>query len=264
MEKTGSVLEGTAFKEEKIAAYGAKSKKDTVNDIELVLARDKAGGRFVIITLKNYPMIQFRGTLKDGSKYRIFAFNLTTLEYLGGSVQGWNEYTLEITGNGSVVLGKNADLQINGNIEKADISRGRIRRFDTRISGAEAVSNLRNRRERILAMVEWMASLPDAPKGLGLEDFENHWEPILFPERVANKRQPSGWKREGDAFIMADSIRWNTGYTERVFPEELKPIRDTGTLLRDWEEALSWIYFEYEWDRIKERLSRQTIIPQKK
>jgi hypothetical protein len=262
MEKTGNMLEGNAFKEKTLAVYRAKTykKKNDINDMELLLVQDKAGGRFVIISLKNFPMIKFRGSLNEQTK----TFNLTALNYLGSSVQGWNEYTLELAASGSMALEETAVLKINGNIEKAEISKGRIRHFETRITGAEAEANLRNRRERILATVEWMSSLPDAPKGTSLDNFEKHWKPILFPERVSKKRRPNGWLREGDAFVRMDSIRWNTGYTERVFPEELKPVRDSGTLLRDWEEALSWIYFEYEWDRIKERLSRETIIPIKK
>jgi len=260
MEKTGTILEGSAFKEKKIAVYKADKKKDAINDIELLLVQNKAGGRSIIISLKEYPMIKFRGSAPDENK----TFNLTALEYLGASVQGWNEYTLELAGNGSMVLEKTAVFRVTGEIEKAEITQGRIRRFDTRITGTAAVANLRNRRERITATVEWMSSLDGAPKGMSQSDFEEYWKPLLFPEMVSKKKQPSLWLREGDVFVRADDIRWNNGYTERVFPEELRPVRDSGTLLRDWEEALSWIYFEYEWERIKERLSRETIITLKK
>jgi len=81
---------------------------------------------------------------------------------------------------------------------------------------------------------------------------------------VSKKQKPEAWQQEGDIFEKADDIRWNTGYTERVFSEELWPVRNSGTLLRDWEEAIFWLYLEYEWDSITEKLSREIILQQKK
>ena len=71
---------------------------------------------------------------------------------------------------------------------------------------------------------------------------------------------PEGWERENDQWVKAEDIRWNTGYTERVFPEHLREIRNSGTLLRDWEEAVEWLYVEYEWDRLTEMLSGETVL----
>jgi len=105
-----------------------------------------------------------------------------------------------------------------------------------------------------------MSSTDNAPKGQKIDDFEKYWKPVLFPEMVSKRKRPAGWLQEGDVFLRSEDIRWNTGYTERVFSEELRPVRNSGTLLRDWEEALSWIYLEYEWESIKERLSRLNIL----
>jgi hypothetical protein len=35
-----------------------------------------------------------------------------------------------------------------------------------------------------------------------------------------------------------------------VFPEALWEYRNSAAMLRDWEEALPWIYMEYSWDYI--------------
>jgi hypothetical protein len=142
------------------------------------------------------------------------------------------------------------------------ISSGRIRRYDTLITGGDALTNLRNRRERITAVVEWMASLNNLQEQ-SLDEFDRYRKPLLFPEMTAKKQRPKDWRQEDDVLVRAEGILWNTSYTERVFPEELWNVRNSGTMLRDWEEALEWIYFEYEWEKIKELLSHQIILQNK-
>ena len=254
MEGTGRVLDGSAFTEKKIALY--RSEK-----IGITLVQNKAAERSVIIALSDFPMMKIRGTAPDENN----EFFLTALEYLGGNVHGWNEYTLELSGDGELFLGETAVISINDEIEPVQITSGRIHRYDTRITGVEALSNLRNRRERIIAVVQWISSTEGVGNGQKIDDFEKYWKPRLFPEMVSKKNKPDGWLEEGDVFIKAEDIRWNTTYTERLFPEELWPVRNSGTLLRDWEEALYWIYLEYEWGNIKDTLSRRTTLnPAKK
>jgi hypothetical protein len=205
-------------------------------------------------------MMKLRGTSPNENG----EFFLTSLEYLGGNVHGWNEYTMDMSGEGELLLAETAVLFIDREIEPVQISAGRIHRYDTRIVGGDALASLRNRRERIVSTVEWMASMEDAPGGQSIGNFEKYWKPLLFPEMVSKKTRPDGWSQEGDLFLSAEDISWNVSYTERVCPEELRQIRNSGTLLRDWEEALSWIYLEYEWENIKEMLSRRITLQQKK
>ena len=245
MEKAGRVVDGSAFEEKRIAQYSGSS-------LEVTVVENRAGEQSVKITLDNFPMMALRGSMPDENG----GFFLTSLEYLAGNVQGWNEYSMDILGEGSLVLGSYAVLELNEEIETVQITAGRIHRYDTRIVGSDALTSLRNRNERITATVEWMTSIEDSPQGQTIEDFERHWKPVLFPEIVSNRNRPADWLREGDTFQRAEDIRWNTGYTERVFSEELAPVRDSGTLLRDWEEALSWIYLKYEWENIRYILSR--------
>jgi len=270
MEKTGQFLDGSLLAEKQTALYRAAGKDGAVADMEIAVVEKKgtvpvtetdegkssSSAQSVIITINKYPMIKFRGSFPDEEN----GFFLTTLDYLAGSTHGWNEYSLDLLGSGSLVLGDTAVFQITEEIEPIQISTGRIHRYDTRITGIEALTGLRNRRERVIALVEWMRSLDDAPKGQSISNFEVYWKPILFPEMVKKKKRPADWQQEGDVFIRAEDIRWNTGYTQRVFSEELFPVRNSGTLLRDWEEALSWIYYEYEWENITELLSQQIIL----
>jgi hypothetical protein len=254
MEKTGKALDGSAFAEKKIAVYRTAG-------MELREVQNKAGQRSVCIALEQFPTMLIRGSLPNEEG----EFYLTSLDYLGGNTYGWNEFRLDLSGYGKLALnGQTATFSLSDEIESVQISAGRIRRYDTRITGTDAVTYLRNRRERIIALTEWMnaPSAEGAPekKSISRDDFEKYWKALLFPELVSKNNRPQNWQKEGDQWVRAEDIRWNSGYTERTFPEELRVIRDSGTMLRDWEEALEWIYLEYEWSRITALLAQETVL----
>jgi len=255
MDGVGSFFDGSVFTEKTVARYALKIKKGDNIDMEISVVQNKAKEKSLKISFKKYPMIKFRASMPGENG----EFHLTSLEYLSGSTHGWNEYSMQMMGTGSLFLSETAALEAVKDAEKIQISKGRIHRYDTRIIGNDALSALRNRNERIDALSSWMLSLGH-PKGQDIEAFQKFWKPLLLPEMVSRKKRPENWRQNEDVFQIADDIRWNTGYTERVFPEQLRPIRDTGTLLRDWEEALYWIYLEYEWDSIKELFSQKIIL----
>jgi len=255
VEKTGQVLDGSAFAEKQTAVY--RMARDTDGAIEIREMRNKAGEYSLVITLRQFPAMKIRGAAPDDNG----EFHFIALDYRGGNVHGWNEYRLDLAGSGKLVLSETtARLSVSDEIQAIGISSGRIRRYDTRITGAEALSSLRNRYERILALAKWMKNHENPPTFNNGDEFEEYWKPVLFPEMVSKKKRPANWRQENDQRVRAEDIRWNTGYTERVFPEELWAVRNSGTMLRDWEEALEWIYIEYEWNRIQELLARETIL----
>jgi hypothetical protein len=259
MEKAGRALDGSDLKFKTISAYKSSKKNKFKTEMEISIIENKKNKeKSIIIKIDEFPMIKLLGSFPNDEG----AFFLTALEFLAGSAHGWNEYILELVGTGNLKLGDTAILIIE-NMEPVQITKGRVHRYDTRVTGNDALSALRNRRERILSITEWMDSL-NLQKGKSLDDFEEFWQPILLPETVKKKNRPDGWIQDADQFQKADSIRWNTSYTERTFPEELWPIRNSGTLLRDWEEAVSWIYLEYEWKNIVELLSKETIFTKTK
>jgi len=256
MEKAGRTLDGSGRAEKKVAAYRSSM-------LEIQQMQSKAGEDSLLITVSRFPAIKIRGSAPGEQG----GFTITSLDYLASSPHGWNEYRLDLSGTGSLVLGETtATLSIVEEIETVGISSGRIRRYDTRITGTEAVTSLRNRHERLLTLAEWMndPENPAAKVCSNQKAFEQYWKPILFPEITAKKKRPELWQQEGDRWVRAEDIRWNVGYTERVFPEVLRPIRDSGTMLRDWEEAIDWIYIEYEWPRITETLLGETVLQKQK
>jgi hypothetical protein len=186
------------------------------------------------------------------------AFYLNSLSFIASSVSGWNEFTLELLGTGTFIRnGEGGTLRFEKPLEKLNIVEGRIRLNDTRLSGGEALSALRNREERITAIALWMLS-QNAPAFTGQEHFEAYFKPLLFPELVSRKKRPASYTETGADWIRADAVRWNKTYTLTVFPEELRPLRDSGALLRDWEEASAWIYLAYNWESLLESFYTET------
>jgi len=255
VEKTGQFMDGSLFDEKITAVYESILKDDNNPVMKISITENKNAEKSIVISLPKYAMIKIRGSLTDDSG----AFLLASLEYLAGSAQGWNEYSLEISGDGIFAFNMDEPYIEIAELEHLQITKGRIHRYDSRIIGIEALAALRNRKERVAAAVNWMLSYK-APVFADIKEFSKYWEPVFFPEIVSAKKRPSGWLQEGDERKKADSIMWNHGYTERVFPEDLQPIRNSGTLLRDWEEALSWIFMEYEWENITAILSDKTIL----
>jgi hypothetical protein len=251
VDKAGQVIDGTVFKEKTIAVYKPAQNNDFQSDMKISVVENKNKEKSIIITKEKFPMFRILGSFPDEDGI----FFVTTLEFLAGSTHGWNEYSLELAGTGNLKFEDTAILIIE-EIEPVQIVRGGVQRFDTRITGNEALPVLRNRRERILALTEWMETF-NPEKGRSFEEFEKYWKPVLFPEMVSKKERADGWTQKGDQFRRAESILWNTSYTERILPEELWLIRNSGTLLRDWEEALSWIYLEHEWGNIVESLYKE-------
>jgi hypothetical protein len=256
VEKAGRALDGTAFAEEELAVYHTESKPGT----EVRHVRETAGGKeFIVISQDAMPGLRIKGSLPGGDG----GFYLTSLDFFCSNITGWNEYTLELSGGGVFrVTGKAALLKLESPVEPVNITGGKIRRENTRLTGGEALTALRNRSERILSLTEWMRSRQEVPDFQDEAEFEKYWKPLLLPELVSAKDRPPAWNAENAHWTRAEDILWNTDYTQAMFPEDLRKVRDSGTLCRDWEEALGWIYFAYEWENLFDFLAEETKLVQ--
>jgi hypothetical protein len=202
-----------------------------------------------ILEIENASLPGFR--LRSAPPLENGTIEFRSLEFLSSHYFGWNEFTLELFGTGSFTAGGNtALLKIAEPPERVQLREGRVRLKESRLASDEALTSLRNRRERILALTEWMEGVEGVPAFAGLEAFETYWKPRLFPELVSKKKRPPEWSAGDGDFVRADGVRWNRDYTRRVFPEGLRGYRDSAALLRDWEEGAAWIYLEYAWDSI--------------
>ena len=265
IQKAGEVIDGSAFAEKKTAVYRTGGKKqrwektpapDSGTGIVVETLSRKNGEDHIAIGIAALPTLRLLGSAPDAEGN----FSLMSLEFLCPNLSGWNEFSQELSGTGVFRAGDEAVLRLDGEAELLDITGGRIRRDSTRIAGDLALSVLRNRQERIQALTEWMKARWDqrnqtaGKRFAGQGEFERYWQPVLFPEMVRAKSRPPEWTADWAVWVRGEGVRWNAAYTETLFPEELRPARNSGTLLRDWEEAAAWVYLQYEWDRIIESL----------
>ena len=253
-------MEGSAFDEKVLTIYQSARININGNEPVIVLKRLELrdGNEIVEITSSAWQGLALRGTM-PGADGRI---TFTEVRLLSSHVHGWNEFVLDISGDAFFLASGDVIglLRVRGEIERIQISSGKIRLKSSRYTGAAALTSLRNRRERILALLEWMDTVKEQNSFKDPREFENYWKPILFPELVSKERQPPGYTTENAVWVRRDSIRWNKTYTENTFPEELRELRNSGGLIRDWEEALPWIYIEYSWNSIISSLNDINLI----
>jgi hypothetical protein len=251
-EKIGGLLDGSARAEKILRRYRSEARGIEFREVE------NSGRREAAILLDKVPTVKLRASLPDSRGL----FYLESLEFLAGSLSGWHQFSLALSGQGEFFSrGENASFRLTGPPEALDITGGRIRLEERRLSGEEALASLRNRHERIRALGDWMKSQNDVPftASANREYFEKYWKPLLLPEIVRDKLRPRAFKNQNGPWLRAEYVSWNAGYTAVFFPGHLAEYRNSGALLRDWEETVEWIYLEYAWDRIFQALQEEGI-----
>jgi hypothetical protein len=248
VETAGHILEGTAFNEKTVKVYKTADKN---LDFRVISMKD--GERRAVFTLNSIPYLRFYCSEPDATGH----FSVTRLNFLFSNPDGWMEGAMAVSGMG--VLSSDGNFSIDGDINLEEITGGAIRRRDRHISGERAVTELRNRSERIASVITWMKERPSPWGGaeVSLAGFESYWRPILLPEIAPTKQRPIRFnelKKDGE-YSYGENVRWNTAYTRELFPEHLRRLRDSGSLLRDWEEAAAWFYIYYNWYTIVKTLN---------
>ena len=277
VDKAGGVLDGSAFEQKIFARYEtAKTRPRSKNKdgITVTLARDKSAASRIIIEDERFANLKLRGIFDEAGS----VFALTEYTFLCASPHGWNDITVAVIGSGeltrsdapphvSLALNSSADGFGEAAIERIGISGGVVRRGAARFSGEEALTALNNRRERLLALAQWMREQHGIPAFKSQKEFAAFWKPVFFPElSLFTKAAPpfdalyvAAQQKDTARRVFGDDVLWNAAYTELLFEgaaERLRPVRDSGALLRDWEESLAWLYLEYSWDSLVETLTR--------
>lgn len=177
---------------------------------------------------------------------------LTSVRLFSNWANGWTEGRYEASGRlslepvtpeaaaGPYTLGLEDPPELWGIVE------GEIRYYDTYYRGDDGIAKVRARVDRLQALADFLRARPDSPTfypGLrrgGPEQpaFREETRPLLFPE-LTRRELP-----EGPVEIGSD-ISWSVSYTEENFPERLHPLRNSGTMFRDYEEALELFYSFY-------------------
>jgi hypothetical protein len=245
-EKAGKIIDGSAFAEKTAASYRSE------NGTLLSEIRFKDGRIALKLTVPAEPALAFY-LLPAGETG---SYTLSFCTFFASSIRGWNEFTLDLSGTGHFE-GKERYRLMLENIEETGISSGRIRAGENRLSGDGALYALRNRKDRIEAVAAWMKknARADPPEFQNEKEFDAWWKPVLLPEVTAKRKRPAdytagaGALSGADGWIRAEDVKWNAAWSAG-FPEDIAMLRNTGALLRDWEEALLWIYLSYRWEGI--------------
>ncbi|MDR2494483.1 MAG: hypothetical protein LBD24_04575 [Spirochaetaceae bacterium] len=262
MEIGGRALDGSLFAEKTRAKYLLFTAGSEDPALEARLVR-RGAEEYVVITLRAFPCLRLYGTAPDPDG----SFRFKRAHFLEGAAAGWNEFSVELAGTG-VFLVEGGETGEAGNkgtlwcippieIETLRLEEGRIRHKGSRLTGGEALGRLQNRQDRITALTDWMRGQADTPRFEKRKEFDDYWKPLVLPETVRPAKRPASFVRENAVWARGEDIRWNTGYTEALFPEELRTLRNSGALLRDWEEAGEWIYTRYQWEYIVTLLSER-------
>jgi hypothetical protein len=197
-----------------------------------------AGAEEIVFAVPDIPYVTFYGTVPDKNG----AFVLTRAHFLAGNYGGWNEFDVAASGGGRALLFSDGGVlfSVLNKITLYKIVNGKIRRDNTRLTGERATSELSNRNERINFLVNWMktSSSLGVPEFKDQDEFEKFWSSILFTRR------------------------WNTIEADGkvTIPQELRDMRENGALEADWNEASSWIYLYYDWNKITSVLNREAVL----
>jgi hypothetical protein len=218
VEVLGQTADGSRAAEKVTSRYRIGGGK---GDVAALVWPKKKGALELLVTLEEMPHLKLYGTLPDEGG----AFHFTHATLLSSGLLGWNEVHLNLSGTGVLIIEeKTATLTMEAPPERVAVTGGRVQRGSVRLTGAQALTALQNRSERIEALVEWMHS-GEAP--------------MAFPNAQAFE---SYWKQS--------SLR-------SELPEELLPVQQSGTLLLDWEEAAPWIYLAYQWPYMLQSLQKE-------
>jgi hypothetical protein len=257
LEKAGHIVNGTAFDEKKVKTY------KTGNNITFRVFSTKKGEKQSVFTLKAIPSLKFYGAAPDENG----DFYISRVHFMFSNIYGWQEGDIDVSAAGNIVENglSSASFSVKTLIVFGEITRGGIKNRDRRIYGELALTELRDRRERIEAVVSWMRMLQ--PESLPSDTlrpqkyFENYWQSILFPETVRAAFRPQRYTAlEAGAknHVYGEGIKWNAAYTRELLPEQLRPLRDNGSLFRDWEESAAWFYVWYYRDAIENLLGKES------
>ena len=259
----GALLDGSALRETTLEVWRAERGGPGGRGLEVRrVRRGKDGGEYLLIRPRAFPTLILRArTGREAGRA-----DLEAAEFLAPGRDGYQEWRRGMIG--PVLFrsdGYAAWFALAPGAETLDIEAGRIRRGGNRPGREDALAALRRRDERITALVRWMKEAggqEHAPRSFADSTaFERYWTPVLFPELVRAKKRPALWRAAAASAVWrrGEDVNWNSAYTALIFPEELRAVRDSGALLRDWEEALAWVWLEFEWEYIIESLTGETV-----
>ncbi len=224
--------------------------------VKIEIKKDKKGEWFELRS-KLIGTIVFSGNFRTDETGDIELY-INTMKFLVNWPNGWTEGEANV--NAKIKLFKEENYykcNVEENFEFFEITKGRIRFQDDYYYDEKGLTNVKNRFDRIIAVNQFLKKQPDFPEffytplfnsKLGLS-YNNKVKKLLFPElspdSIIYKDKEFKVTDPSSDLVLAETILWNKKYTDKVFPEELREVRNSGTMLRDYEESLELCFAEY-------------------
>jgi hypothetical protein len=174
----------------------------------------------------------------DGDGWQI---NLLELRWFNNWANGWTQASFLLDGTASLEPEPSGwSLEIARAPQLDSPQSASIRYFDTYERKVQGLEEFSHRWDRIQAVVGDLAAKPStaalAGDSRGLRRF-------LFPEIYGYDTPPA----PAHAKVAAQGFDWNSDYTKGHFSENLRFLRDSGTLYRDFKETPGLWQLAFEW-----------------
>jgi hypothetical protein len=185
---------------------------------------------------------------------------IKSLYFFTNWTNGWTEGELEAFGQ--LLFKKNENDKyscvIIEEVELLDVKSGSIKFFDDYYYEDRARRNIRNKLDRINSINNFLKEKENISYFKSLRNNKDKTEKsyipltyqLFFPELTLNS--PYSNKNSEYKVVsvkedtqLEETILWNKIYTKAIFPENLQPVRDSGSLLRDYEESVELFFMDY-------------------
>lgn len=184
---------------------------------------------------------EFTGEIEENENGDI-SFYIEEYQAICNWPNGWTEMTYEATGNLVFEYQSNRDsykINIKYAPEIWDIKNGGIRYFDDYYLDGKGLSKVKDRMLRINAYNDFLKE----------QDF-----PEYFGHQTKDTSYGPEFRNTIEDFLFNDSTE---------YPEQLKDIKEYGTVLRDFEEAYGLMFIQYNMDYFLVKLLPGSIFMEK-
>jgi hypothetical protein len=203
---------------------------------------------------------------EDGS----WIFHTDVLEWFSNWHKGWTRARFGMTG--SFLLkpaGDSRKIEILEFPRIISVLEGQVRYREKRYYGDRSRDIISRRWTRASAASSYirntlnLSSYPFIITGEGYDskEFRKDLERLLFPEVYgygAAFPPPPYWEGPEDRYVEKEEVLWDRSYSRTYIPPELQPVRDSGTLFRDYWECSGFFILGSTWDLLWEEILPQS------